>query len=54
MDAIDAILSRNSYRDQYSDTPVPKEDVRKIMECGLAAPSGCNLQTTSLIGITDP
>ena len=31
MDAIDAILSRNSYRGQYSDTPVPREDVRKIM-----------------------
>lgn len=54
MDAIDAILSRNSYRGHYLDTPVPKEDVRRIMECGLAAPSGCNRQTTSLIGITDP
>ena len=32
---------------------VPKEDLIKIMEAGLAAPSGCNKQTTSLIAIDD-
>ena len=35
------------------DTIVPRNDLKKIMEVGLAAPSGCNKQTTSLIAIDD-
>ena len=30
------------------DIPIPKEDLIKIMQAGLEAPSGCNKQTTSL------
>ena len=30
-----------------------REDLKKIMEAGLAAPSGCNKQTTSLIAVDD-
>ena len=33
---------------------MPREDLREIMEAGLAAPSGHNLQTTQLIGVDDP
>jgi len=54
MNALDLIASRRSYRGSYKQTPVPKEDLIKIMEAGLAAPSGCNKQTTSLIAIDDP
>ncbi|MDO5434786.1 MAG: nitroreductase family protein [Clostridia bacterium] len=54
METLDAIFARHSYRGRYRDTPVPREDLLKIMEVGLAAPSGCNKQTTSLIGIDDP
>lgn len=50
---MNAILSRVSYRGKYMDTKVPRGDLKKIMEAGLAAPSGCNKQTTSLIGIDD-
>jgi len=32
---------------------VPREDLKKILEAGLAAPSGCNRQTTSLIALDD-
>jgi nitroreductase len=32
---------------------VPRDDLIKIMEAGLAAPSGCNTQTTSLIAVDD-
>ena len=51
---IDLILSRRSYRGRYRPTKVPREDLRAIMQAGLAAPSGCNKQTTSLIAVDDP
>lgn len=54
MNVIDAILSRHSYRGKFKSTPVPRADLVKIMEAGLAAPSGCNKQTTSLIALDDP
>lgn len=54
MNVFDAINSRRSYRGKFKDTPVPREDLMKIMEAGLAAPSGCNKQTTSLIAVDDP
>ena len=46
--------SRRSYRGAYLDTPVAEEDLRAILEAGLAAPSGCNKQTVSLIAVDDP
>lgn len=54
MTVLDLINSRHSYRGEYEDTLVPKEDLIKIMEAGLLAPSGCNKQTTSLIAVDDP
>ncbi|MBR0513030.1 MAG: nitroreductase family protein [Clostridia bacterium] len=48
------ILARHSYRGKYRPDPVPREDLTAIMEAGLAAPSGCNKQTTSLIAVDDP
>ena len=54
MSAIDIIMKRHSYRGKYKQTPVPREDIVTIMKAGLAAPSGCNKQTTSLIAVDDP
>lgn len=54
MDCITAIAQRLSYRGMYRDDPVPREDLQTLLEAGLAAPSGCNKQTTSLIAIDDP
>ena len=54
MDVLNAVFSRHSYRGRYKDIPVPREDLREIMAAGLAAPSGCNKQTTSLIAVDDP
>ena len=48
------LMNRRSYRGRYKPDPVPREDLVKIMEAGLAAPSGCNKQTTSLIAVDDP
>ena len=54
MDISDIINARHSYRGEYEAAPVPREDLMKIMQAGLAAPSGCNKQTTSLIAVDDP
>ena len=54
MNTIETILSRRSYRGKFKNTPVPREDLKTILEAGLAAPSGCNKQTTSLIAVDDP
>lgn len=54
MTVYEAITTRHSYRGEYLPTSVPQEHLRLIMEAGLAAPSGCNKQTTSLIAVDDP
>ncbi len=54
MDVMEAIRKRHSYRGRYRDVPVPREDLVRIMQAGLDAPSGCNKQTTSLIAVDDP
>ncbi len=53
MDLFDAVKRRTSYRGSYLDKPVSRELLTQIMEAGLAAPSGCNKQTTSLIAVDD-
>ncbi len=54
MNTIEAIRQRHSYRGRYDGAPVPREDLLRILEAGLAAPSGCNKQTTSLIAVDEP
>ena len=54
MNTFEAISARHSYRGKYKSDPVPREDLVKIMQAGLDAPSGCNKQTTSLIAVDDP
>ena len=53
MTVLTAIQDRTSYRGRYKETKISREDLIKIMEAGLAAPSGCNKQTTSLIAVDD-
>ena len=54
MNTLEAIRARCSYRGAYEARPVPRKDLRAILEAGLSAPSGCNKQTTSLIAVDDP
>lgn len=54
MNVIEAIYKRHSYRGRYLSKQVSKDDLVKIMEAGIAAPSGCNKQTTSFIAVDDP
>ncbi|MDR0929439.1 MAG: nitroreductase family protein [Oscillospiraceae bacterium] len=54
MEFFEALNERFSYRGMYEKTPVPREDLTRIVEAGLCAPSGCNAQTTSIIAVDDP
>ena len=54
MNVTEAINKRHSYRGNYLPEPVSHNDLVKIMEAGIAAPSGCNKQTTSFIAVDDP
>lgn len=54
MELFEAFAARHSYRGNFRNTPVPGEDLRKIVEAGIMAPSGCNAQTTHFAIIDDP
>lgn len=54
MNVLEVIRKRHSYRGKYSQLPISRDDLKTIMEAGLAAPSGCNMQTVSVIGVDDP
>jgi nitroreductase len=52
-DTLDLINSRQSDR-KYSDKPVEKEKLERIIEAGRMAPSACNAQPWKFIVVTDP
>ena len=54
MEFFDTVRARHSYRGKYADTKIPREHLTQIMQAGLDAPSGCNKQTVSLIGVDAP
>ena len=54
MDLFEAIVKRYSYRGPFTEAPVPREDLRKIVQAGIQAPSGKNEQTTSFVIVDDP
>ena len=49
----EAIKERASYRGKYLEEAVIRDNLEIIMEAGLAAPSGCNRQTTSIVAVDD-
>ena len=53
MDIFDAIQKRYSYRGEFSETPVPRSDLEKIVQAGIQAPSGCNEQVVSFVIVDD-
>jgi len=54
MELFEALSARRSYRGMYKPDPVCREDLKKIMQAALDAPSGCNKQTASVIAVDDP
>ena len=53
MDIFEAIKTRATYRGPYRDVEIPKEDLDKIVQAAIDAPSGCNKQTTYFIIVND-
>jgi nitroreductase len=53
MDLFEAIQKRYSYRGEFTDAAVPRNDLEKIVQTGIQAPSGCNEQVASFVIIDD-
>lgn len=54
MEFFEAVANRHSYRGPFTDQAVDPDDLRKIVQAGLDAPSGMNHQTTSFVIVNDP
>ena len=54
MDVFEAFGRRHSYRGGFQDQTLSRETLRKIVEAGLKAPSGRNMQTTQFVIVDDP
>ncbi|MBN1412066.1 MAG: nitroreductase family protein [Spirochaetales bacterium] len=53
MDLFEAIKKRHSYRGNFKNIPIPREDLEKIVEAGIRAPSGCNEQAVEFVIVDD-
>jgi len=49
MDFFEAVKKRHSYRGAFTGATVSREDLEKIVQAGLEAPSGKNCQTTRFV-----
>ncbi len=54
MELFEAIDKRHSYRDPFTDAPVPREDLRRIVRAGIQAPSAKNEQVVTFVIVDDP
>ncbi len=54
MDVFEACKKRHCYRGPFTDLTVGREDLKKIVQAALLAPSGKNCQTTEFIIVDDP
>lgn len=53
MDFFETVKQRYSYRGEFKDEAVNRDDLKKIVQAGLDAPSGCNAQTTQFVIVDD-
>ena len=54
MDVFEAIDKRYSYRGEFTDVPVPREDLQKIVRAGIRAATAKNEQVASFVIVDDP
>jgi nitroreductase len=54
MELFEAIAHRYSYRGAFTDAPVPRKDLEKIVQAGIQAPSACNGQAATFVIVDDP
>ena len=52
METCDAIRSRRNVR-QYTDQPIPRDDLERVLEAGRRAPSASNWQPWNFVVVTD-
>ena len=53
MEFFDVIKNRGSYRGEFEKADIPQEDLRRILDAGIRAPSSYNLQTTTFYAVTN-
>ena len=53
MDTREALMTRRSIR-RYKADPIPENDLKEILEAGLAAPSAINLQHWYFVAVQSP
>lgn len=51
MNTLEAIKSRRSIRKYRTDAPVPREDIRLMLEAAMMAPSACNTRPWEFVVI---
>ena len=54
MEFFEAVANRHSYRGPFTEQVVDPDDLHKIVQAGLDAPSGMNKQTTGFVIVNDP
>jgi nitroreductase len=54
MELFETLSKRYSYRGAFLDKKIPQEDLRKIVQAGIDAPTGCNAQSVSFVIVDDP
>ena len=54
MELFEAIAKRCSYRGDFTSAPVPRNDLQRIVQAGIQAPSACNQQVASFVIVDDP
>lgn len=54
MEFFEVVQKRHSYRGGFENKAIPREDLKKIVQAGQDAPSGCNAQTTHFVIVDDP
>jgi nitroreductase len=54
MDLFEAVAARYSYRGDFTAAPVPRQDLERIVQAGIQAPSACNGQVASFVIVDDP
>ncbi|MGD9560435.1 MAG: nitroreductase family protein [Oscillospiraceae bacterium] len=53
MDFFEVVEKRHSYRGAFTAQPVPKEDIVKMLDAAIRAPSGLNYQPVNFAAVTD-
>lgn len=53
MELKDALRNRKSYRFEFTDRKVTRDELKYMMEAAYLAPSGCNLQSLRVVGVLD-